>query len=588
MYYDQNDEVTVTYKETNNKKVMTMKLPRLIISFALIFSIYVSTVSVSAQIGANSSSNAIQNEVEKQDPAINALINKSKEHFNKGKEFVEANKRYEAKQEFDAAIDVILNAGLDVRGLPRLQQHYWALIKDIYEIEVPLQQKVVPAKTDADIIAANYNGQKQNGDEQQVQIGFGSQDFVLSGDPLAQVKLTAEEENVGEDVKTNIEQVANNPSIGFKFHAAPQIGQFINYYTGRGRTTMEVGIKRSGQFMKMARKIFDDEGVPPDIAWLGQVESAWLPWNKSWAGASGLWQFIRGTGARFDLRQTAWLDERNGFEKATRASAKYLKWLADRYGGNWELAMGAYNCGEGNVDRAIARAGVNDFWAAYPYLPQETRNYVPNILAVIIINKNPERFGFGHVRPLPPLTYDVVQMPGGTSLKFIAELTDSTHDWLRYLNPELKQAMTPKGESYPVRVPAGKAKELVARFKAIPADKRGNVQIVKVTNQADLETIARNYSVSVDEVKQWQIGNNQVAVPKNFVDSISINRAKNTPAPSTGKYVVGKNETLRSIASKLGIAVKELGGANGIVNYDEVLAAGRSLRVPTQVSQPRR
>jgi membrane-bound lytic murein transglycosylase D len=571
---------------------MTTKSPRLIIGFALIFSIYTSTVSINAQLGANSSSNAIQNEVEKQDPIVNALIKKAEEHFKNGETCLSANKRFEAKQEFDAAVDVILDAGIDVRGNPRLSKYYYELIERIYRIEVPQQQRVAPANTDATLVAASFNGQQNGGDEQQQEqppIGFGTQDFVLSGDPLAQVKLTQEEQKVSEDVVNAIGAVVNNTTaIGFKFHAAPQIGQFINYYMGRGRTTMEVGIKRSGQFMKMARKIFREEGVPEDIVWLGQVESAWLPWNRSWAGASGLWQFIRGTGSRFDLRQTAWLDERNGFEKATRASAKYLKWLADRYGGNWELAMGAYNCGEGNVDRAIARAGVADFWAAYPYLPQETRNYVPNILAVIIINKNPARFGFGHVRPLPPLTYDVVQMPGGTSLKLVADLTDSTFDWLRYLNPELRQAMTPKGESYPVRVPAGKAKELVARFKAIPADRRGNVQIVKVTNQADLETIARNYSVSVDEVKQWQINNNQIAVPESVIKTITKVTPRNTPAPSTGSYVVKKGETLRSIASKLGVAVKELGGANGIINYDEVLATGRSLRVPTQMSQPRR
>jgi membrane-bound lytic murein transglycosylase D len=131
-------------------------------------------------------------------------------------------------------------------------------------------------------------------------------------------------------------------------------------------------------FMSMARRIFREEGIPENVAWLGQVESTWKPTALSWAAASGLWQFIPGTGSRFGLRRTAYIDERNSFDEATRASARYLKFLYNRYG-NWELGMAAYNCGEGNVDRAIRRAGVTNFWAAYPYLPQETRNYVPNI-----------------------------------------------------------------------------------------------------------------------------------------------------------------------------------------------------------------
>ena len=146
-----------------------------------------------------------------------------------------------------------------------------------------------------------------------------------------------------------LEQAKQN--VNFAFTINPLIQQYINYYQGRGRSTMESGLRRSGQFMKMARQIFKEEGVPVDITWLGQVESAWKPKAVSWAAASGLWQFVPSTGRQFGLRQTAWIDERNSFEQATRASAKYLKSLAARYNGNWELAMAAYNTGAGNVDR---------------------------------------------------------------------------------------------------------------------------------------------------------------------------------------------------------------------------------------------
>ena len=222
---------------------------------------------------------------------------------------------------------------------------------------------------------------------------------------------------------SRLEQAQKN--VNFTFTLNPLIQQYINYYQGRGRSTMENGLRRSGQYMKLARKIFAEEGVPLDVTWLGQVESAWKPKAVSWAAASGLWQFIPSTGRMYGLRQNAYIDERNSYEQATRASARHLKDLAKRYNGNWELAMAAYNTGAGNIDRAISRAGTANFWMIYPYIAQETRNYVPNILAVILIAKNPEKYGFKGIKPDAPMSYDVVQVPTATSLQLVADATDT-------------------------------------------------------------------------------------------------------------------------------------------------------------------
>jgi membrane-bound lytic murein transglycosylase D len=252
---------------------------------------------------------------------------------------------------------------------------------------------------------------------------------------------------------------------------------------------MESGLRRSGQFMQMARKIFKEEGVPEDITWLGQVESAWRTKALSWAAASGLWQFIPGTGRTYGLRQTAWVDERNGLEKATRASARYLRDLYNHFG-NWELAMAAYNTGQGNIDRAIARSGSRSFWKIYPYIAQETRNYVPNILATMLIAKNREKYGFRNIRPESPLSYDVVQVPSATSLQLVAQATNVSLDYVRMLNPELRRDTTPRGEAYQVRIPAGKANQFVAALKGIPIERRdsplanNNVERVNYTPRA--------------------------------------------------------------------------------------------------------
>ena len=344
------------------------------------------------------------------------------------------------------------------------------------------------------------NGNSGTPQQPEPQIGFRDQSLSRTPlDELSKLVLNSEETNVSPDDVLALEQAKQN--INFPFTINPLIQQYINYYQGRGRSTMESGLRRSGQYMKLARQIFKEEGVPVDITWLAQVESAWKVKAVSWASASGLWQFVPGTGRRFGLRQTAWIDERNSFEQATRASAKYLKFLANRYNGNWELAMGAYNTGEGNIDRGISRAGTANFWLVYPYIAQETRNYVPNILATILIAKNPEKYGFKGIRPESPMAYDVVRVQNATSLQLVAEATDSSLDYVRSLNPELRRDVTPRGEAYNVRVPGGKAQTVYALLKRIPAENRDSARVISVAPGEDLQNVANRTGVSLAQLQ---------------------------------------------------------------------------------------
>ncbi|HEV7842970.1 MAG TPA: lytic transglycosylase domain-containing protein, partial [Pyrinomonadaceae bacterium] len=309
----------------------------------------------------------IPNEIEKADGVVSKVIDRAEVHFKQGEINLKDNRREQARDEFDKAVDTILNSGMDVRANQRLQTYYLELVERIYRLEVPQQRtpgSILNQQVAQNIPVSMTSGNPQDGQDETT-IGFKDQKFEPSPlDELAKLILTPAEINVDPADLEGLE-IAKN-SIDFQFNVNPLIQQYINYYQGRGRVTMETGIRRSGQFMNMARKIFREEGVPEDIVWLGQVESGWRAKAYSSAAASGLWQFIPGTGRNFGLRQTAWIDERNGFEKATRASAKYLKFLANRYNGNWELAIAAYNTGEGNVDRAVQRAGRADFWAIYP------------------------------------------------------------------------------------------------------------------------------------------------------------------------------------------------------------------------------
>ncbi|HEY7785419.1 MAG TPA: lytic transglycosylase domain-containing protein, partial [Pyrinomonadaceae bacterium] len=328
-----------------------MNFPRFIARAALP-AIFAASASISfGQIPAGSSARTIPTEVEKSSARVSHVIAQSEDHFRKGKLNLEDNKREQAREEFDKAVDVILESGLDVRASQRLQIFYLELVERIYREEVPTGHSVPVSVNRTELVAQNTQQQQSA----PPQIGFREQRIEPSPlDELSKLVLEPGEQNVSDGDLMTLEQAKSN--VNFAFSSNPLIQQYINYYQGRGRSTMESGLRRSGLYMKMARQIFMQEGVPVDITWLGQVESAWRPKAMSWAAASGLWQFIPSTGREYGLRQTAWVDERNSFEQATRASARYLKSLATRYNGNWELAMAAYNTGAGNIDRAISRA----------------------------------------------------------------------------------------------------------------------------------------------------------------------------------------------------------------------------------------
>src|SRR5438067_5941295 len=384
---------------------MTRKALPLFLSSALFVIASFLPASIQAQIPGGSSDRDIPTEVEKTDPRVNQIIERSNDHFRKGRLNLADDKRQQARDEFDKAVDEILMSGLDVRANQRLQTFYLELVEKIYREEVPLNQ-FVPQQNATPVVAQAPADQKSEATTEVAkvqqpktqQIGFVQQGFDPSPlDPLSKLILTDEEKNVTDDQLNALEQAKN--ALDFNFTVNPLIQQYINYYQGRGRSTMENGLRRSGRYMRIARETFRKVGVPEDITWLGQVESSWQPRAVSYAAASGLWQFVRSTGAQYGMRQTAWVDERNGIEKPTYASAQYLKDLAKRYNGDWLLAMAAYNTGALNVDRAISRAGAANYWKIYPYISQQTQNYVPNILAVILIAKNPENMGSAAFAP---------------------------------------------------------------------------------------------------------------------------------------------------------------------------------------------
>jgi membrane-bound lytic murein transglycosylase D len=347
-------------------------------------------------------------------------------HFKKGEDAYLAGQYDLARREFDDAVDSILVSDLDVRASQELKIYYRTLIEKINHYQIAaIEQK---------------DG------------GFSEQRHEPS--PLDRIASLSD---------ADLEEVADaetelgRAGLNFQFKTAPAVKQFVSYFAhGRGREVMDAGFRRSVRYRDLARKIFKEESVPTDLVWLAQIESGWNPYALSWASARGIWQFVPSTGMRFGLSQNYWVDERSDPEKSTRAAAKYLKWLGTRYHGNWELALAAYNSGEGTVDSAIARSGSRDFWQLRTgFLPQETRNYVPAILAVMTIAKNPDKYGF-EIPPPYRGRYGTQLVAKQTDLRSLAKKMGVSYSSLLDLNPSLQRGVTPPGRHL-LRVPTAEA-----------------------------------------------------------------------------------------------------------------------------------
>ena len=237
-------------------------------------------------------------------------------------------------------------------------------------------------------------------------------------------------------LKARAEEAAKNISHDLPLTVNDEVLSFLNFFqTPRGRAIVETGLRRAGRYREMIARVLGEEGVPQDLIYLAQAESAFQPTALSRAGARGMWQFVAYRGQEYGLRHTWWLDERQDPEKATHAAAQHLRDLYKMFG-DWYLAMAAYNCGPGNVQKAIERTGYADFWELYRrnVLPRETKNYVPIILALTLIAKDAPHYGI-QAEPELPVPNDIVKPGRAIDLRLVAETIDVDVDTLRNLNP---------------------------------------------------------------------------------------------------------------------------------------------------------
>jgi membrane-bound lytic murein transglycosylase D len=360
------------------------------------------------------------------------------------------------------------------------------------------------------------------------------------------------------------------------------------------------GLARSGRFIPMIERVFQEEGLPRDLAQVAMVESSFIPRARSPKAACGIWQFIPETGRHYGLNSNGFIDERSDPEKATRAAARYLRFLYDLFH-DWYLAMAAYNAGEGKILRTMEKTGLTDFWqlAASGLLRPQTQNYVPAVIASTLIAKNPAHYGF-EVEYEKPLSYETLRLDRPVSLRHLAAENGATLEDLQTLNPELRSEITPSGsDGYELKVPVGSRDAVLVAFGQAPTAKPPSFRRHVVKRGETLASIARRFHVTLSSLASANSLQQRAKVSRGRVVLIPrqeppIRLASNSrksskakpprpaPAPLEARnYKVRGGDTLYRIALRHGTTVAQLLAFNSLPG-PALIRPGDTLKIPAR------
>lgn len=376
--------------------------------------------------------------------SLQDLIQNSQKRYLAGSNLIKSGESARAREEFNKAIDMLLESEWDIASTPALNRFFMDLVRRIHQDESRYLQpeEAETEKTESAVV-----------------------------DELSKIEL------IPIKVDPSLVEVAEADLASTRYDLPivlnDSVLQSLNFWLNKGKRYFADGLVRSGRYREMIERVFREASLPTDLMYLAQVESLFKTNALSRARARGIWQFGRGTAIRYGLKVNSYIDERSDPEKSTRAAARYLSDLYDMFK-DWDLVLAAYNWGEGKVQRLIDRSGRNNFWDLMELrrnFPKETKNHVPLIHASVILARNPEKYGFPKDLD-PPMTYDKLAVSKPIDLRAAAKILGITLDELKALNPALRGLSTPAGyPDFELNVPAGVDPDAGRKVAALPAVK---------------------------------------------------------------------------------------------------------------------
>jgi membrane-bound lytic murein transglycosylase D len=452
----------------------------------------------------------------------------------------------EAKVEFDRAVDLMLSSGIDIKADAQLQDEFDRVVDGVNAMEMEALKQgdgFVPKAEPSPAEVAS--------------------DVTFEVDP-----------NIVAKAKTQLATTKSDLPLVVNDYVATYINFFAN--TQKGHNTLLHSFQRAGRYKAMIQRVMAEEGVPQDLIYLAVAESGFNPRalnGRSHAG--GMWQFM--PYGNYGLARNAYVDERFDPEKSTRAYARYMKFIYDQLG-DWYLSMAGYDWGAGNVQRAVQKTGYADFWELYKRnnLPAETKNYVPEILAAIIIANHPTQYGFDDVTLDPPVLTDTVTINYSVDLRLVSDIVGAPTDEMMALNPSVLRMTTPPDAAFDLHLPAGTATLFGERIAAIPAAKRNAWRYHRVAAEDTLASVAREFHIAEGELAEA----NQLHSGDSIqgVEALVIPLAP-VAAPSAHMllYTARRGDTLVTIADRFGVSLNELRRWNNIAGVK--VEPGRRLHV---------
>jgi membrane-bound lytic murein transglycosylase D len=443
------------------------------------------------------------------------LIEKAQQHFQQGKKYYQVKEVDQARKEFDEAIDLMLEAS--DRPSDRMA----------YESKL---EEMVDAIHRYDLAGM---GSAASLDEPQYEKAPLEDILPMTFpvDPKLKTKVRAE----AEVTVSQLPLTVNDAVLGY-----------IHYFSGRGRGTMIAGLRRAGRYRPLVQRILEEEGLPPELLHLAQAESGFLPRAMSRKAAAGMWQFVAWRGREYGLERTRYTDDRLDPEKATRAAARHLRDLYQKFG-DWYLAIAAYDCGPGVIEKAVTRTGYADFFEmrSRRVLPLETTNYVPIILAMTIMSKNAAAYGLDDIVPDTPLDYDSIEITSPTHLALISDLTNTPVSELQALNPALLRGLAPAG--YLLHTPKGTGSYLMAALQMVPPERRASWRIHMVEDGETLATIGRRYRTAPGTIaaannlkSQTPTVGDRLLIPASFHEAAPVHRTAGLKTTHARRTTAGR------------------------------------------------